>query len=69
MKNSAAKVLIGFIIGAVSVGGYAIATPNNVPVVKACIDNKTKIQILGSLLERQLRNYWSKVKRWIKICP
>jgi putative serine protease PepD len=42
MKNGAAKVLIGFIIGAVSVGGYAIATPNNVPVVKACIDNKTK---------------------------
>jgi putative serine protease PepD len=42
MKNGAAKVLIGFVIGAVSVGGYAIATPNNVPVVKACIDNKTK---------------------------
>ena len=42
MKNGATKVLIGFIIGAVSVGGYAIATPNNVPVVKACIDNKTK---------------------------
>ena len=42
MKNGAAKVLIGFIVGAVSVGGYAIATPNNVPVVKACIDNKTK---------------------------
>ena len=42
MKSGAAKVLIGFIIGAVSVGGYAIATPNNVPVVKACIDNKTK---------------------------
>ncbi|MFM8671770.1 MAG: S1C family serine protease, partial [Candidatus Nanopelagicus sp.] len=35
-------VLIGFVIGAVFVGGYAIATPNNVPVVKACIDNKTK---------------------------
>jgi putative serine protease PepD len=42
MKSGAAKVLIGFIIGAVTVGGYAIATPNNVPVVKACIDNKTK---------------------------
>ena len=42
MKSGAAKVLIGFIIGTVSVGGYAIATPNNVPVVKACIDNKTK---------------------------
>jgi len=42
MKSSAMKLLIGFIIGAITVGGYAIAIPNNVPVVKACIDNKTK---------------------------
>ena len=52
MKSGAVKVLIGFILGAVSVGGYAIATPNNVPVVKACIDNKTNTQMVGSLLER-----------------
>jgi putative serine protease PepD len=42
MRSGAAEVLIGFILGAVSVGGYAIANPNNVPLVKACIDNKTK---------------------------
>ncbi len=37
-----------FIIGAVTVGGYAIAIPNNVPVVKACIDNKTKALYVSS---------------------
>jgi putative serine protease PepD len=41
MKNTFFKVLTGFVIGATVVGGYAIATPNNVPVVKACVDNKT----------------------------
>ena len=41
MKNTFFKVLTGFVIGATAVGGYAIAIPNNVPVVKACIDNKT----------------------------
>ena len=35
-------VAFGFIIGAVSVGGFAVANNNNVPVVKACIDNKSK---------------------------
>ena len=41
MKTTFFKVLTGFVIGATAVGGYAIAIPNNVPVVKACIDNKT----------------------------
>ena len=41
MRNTFFKVLTGFVIGATAVGGYAIAIPNNVPVVKACIDNKT----------------------------
>ena len=41
MKNTFFKVLAGFVIGATAVGGYAIAIPSNVPVVKACIDNKT----------------------------
>ena len=41
MKTTFFKVLAGFVIGATAVGGYAIAIPNNVPVVKACIDNKT----------------------------
>ena len=42
MKRSLSKYLTGFVIGVVSVGGYAVANPNNVPIVKACIDNKTK---------------------------
>ena len=42
MKSTVLKVLTGFIIGASAVGGYAIAIPSNVPVVKACVDNKTK---------------------------
>jgi len=41
MKNTFFKLLTGFVIGATVVGGYAIATPNSVPVVKACVDNKT----------------------------
>ncbi len=48
MKSSTMKLLIGFIIGAITVGGYAIAIPNNVPVVKACIDNKTKALFVSS---------------------
>ncbi|MGI9171487.1 MAG: S1C family serine protease [Candidatus Nanopelagicus sp.] len=42
MKRSFFKYLTGFVIGVLSVGGYAVATTNNVPIVKACIDNKTK---------------------------
>ena len=42
MKRSFYKYLAGFVIGVVSVGGYAVANTNNVPIVKACIDNKTK---------------------------
>jgi len=41
MKSTLLKVLTGFIIGATAVGGYAIAVPSSVPVVKACVDNKT----------------------------
>ena len=48
MKSTAVKLLVGFVIGAVTVGGYAIAIPNNVPVVKACIDNKTKALYVSS---------------------
>ena len=42
MKRSFYKYLTGFVIGVVSVSGYAVANTNNVPIVKACIDNKTK---------------------------
>jgi len=41
MKSSIAKVFIGFVIGATTVGGFAAATTTSVPVVKACVDNKT----------------------------
>jgi len=42
MKSSIAKVFIGFVIGAVTVSGFAVANNSPVPVVKACVDNKTK---------------------------
>ena len=42
MKSSIAKVFIGFVIGAVTVSGFAVANTSSVPVVKACVDNKTK---------------------------
>jgi putative serine protease PepD len=41
MKSSIAKVFIGFVVGATTVGGFAVATTTSVPVVKACVDNKT----------------------------
>ena len=42
MKSSVVKVFVGFLIGAVSVGGLAVANTPSVPVVKACMDNKSK---------------------------
>ena len=42
MKSGFNKLFLGFVIGAVSVGGLAVANNPSVPVVKACIDNKTK---------------------------
>jgi len=48
MKSSIAKVFIGFVIGATTVGGFAVANTNSVPVVKACVDNKTKALFASS---------------------
>jgi len=48
MKSSIAKVFIGFVIGAVTVSGFAVANTNSVPVVKACVDNKTKALFASS---------------------
>ena len=48
MKSTTIKVLIGFLIGAVSVGGFAVANTPSVPVVKACVDNKTKALFVSS---------------------
>jgi len=42
MKSGFNKLIIGFVIGSLSVGGFAVANNSSVPVVKACIDNKTK---------------------------
>jgi putative serine protease PepD len=48
MKSTTIKVLIGFLIGAVSVGGLAVANTQSVPVVKACMDNKSKALFVSS---------------------
>jgi putative serine protease PepD len=48
MKSTTIKVLIGFLIGAVSVGGFAVANTPSVPVVKACVDNKSKALFVSS---------------------
>ena len=48
MKSTAFKVLTGFILGATIVGGFAIANPFTTPVVKACVDNKTKALYVSS---------------------
>ena len=48
MKSTAFKILTGFILGATFVGGFAIANPFNTPVVKACVDNKTKALFISS---------------------
>jgi putative serine protease PepD len=47
MRSGAFKVLTGFVLGATIVGGYAIAGPTNVPIVKACVDNKTNALYLS----------------------
>ena len=48
MKSTTIKVFIGFLIGAVSVGGFAVANTPSVPVVKACMDNKSKALFVSS---------------------
>ena len=41
MKSTILKLLAGFVVGATAVGGFAVATTTSIPVVKACVDNKT----------------------------
>ena len=48
MKSTLFKVLAGFVIGATIVGGFSIAANTNVPIVKACVDNKTKALYVSS---------------------
>jgi putative serine protease PepD len=47
MKNTVDKVFVGFLIGAISFGGFAVANTPPVPVVKACMDNKSKAQLIS----------------------
>ena len=43
MRNSTTfKVITSFVLGVTAASGFAIANPSSVPVVKACVDNKTK---------------------------
>ena len=48
MKSTILKLLTGFVVGATAVGGYAVATTTSVPVVKACVDNKTNALFASS---------------------
>jgi hypothetical protein len=36
------KVVAAFIVGVITASGFAIANTSPVPVVKACVDNKSK---------------------------
>ena len=48
MKSTILKLLAGFVVGATAVGGFAVATTTSVPVVKACVDNKTNALFASS---------------------
>ena len=48
MKSTVLKLLAGFVVGATAVGGFAVATTTSVPVVKACVDNKTNALFASS---------------------
>ena len=47
MKNTIAKVGIGFLLGATLVGGIATAATNSSPSLKACVDNRTQALYLS----------------------
>jgi len=47
-RGSIFKVLTGFIIGVSVASGFAIANNPSVPVVKACVDNKSKALFISS---------------------
>ena len=48
MRSSVLKLLAGFLIGASVVGGFAVAQNSQVPIVKACVDNKTSALFASS---------------------
>jgi len=47
-RGSIFKVLTGFVIGVSVASGFAIANNPSVPVVKACVDNKSKALFISS---------------------
>ena len=48
MRNTIAKVAVGFLLGAAVVGGIATAATNGAPSLKACVDNRTQALYLSS---------------------
>ena len=49
MRNSTTfKVITSFVLGATAASGFAIANPSSVPVVKACVDNRTKALFISN---------------------
>jgi putative serine protease PepD len=47
-RGSIFKVLTGFVIGVSVASGFAIANNPSVPIVKACVDNKSKALFMSS---------------------
>jgi len=47
-RSSIFKVLTGFVIGVSVASGFAIANNPSVPIVKACVDNKSKALFISS---------------------
>jgi putative serine protease PepD len=47
-RGSIFKVLTGFVIGVSVASGFAIANNPSVPIVKACVDNKSKALFISS---------------------
>jgi putative serine protease PepD len=49
MRNSTTfKVITSFVLGVTAASGFAIANPSSVPVVKACVDNRTKALFISN---------------------
>jgi putative serine protease PepD len=49
MRNSTTfKLITSFILGVTVASGFAIANPSSVPVVKACVDNKSKALFISN---------------------
>ena len=49
MRNSTTfKLITSFILGVTVASGFAIANPSSVPVVKACVDNRTKALFISN---------------------